>query len=72
METEEIVFNGRKITLYNIGAPMSHKDWHEAEENDLVYVRYCHHGPDYWDAEVLFCKKEDKELVDEWVKSQWW
>ena len=72
METEIITINGETIELTRIGCPMFHEDWHKAEELGLVYVRYCHEGPDVQDDEMVFCKAEDKEKVEKWYKENSW
>ena len=72
MEKRYEIINGRKVELIYFQNPMSHDDWHVAEGLGCVYSGYCHHGPDYWDDELRFCKKEEKELVDNWIKENTW
>lgn len=55
-----------KITTFYFDVPMYHEDWHKADEMGLVYLGYNHVGPDYWDDEMIFVKKEDEEIGNKW------
>ena len=57
----EVTVDGKPLSLWTFNNPMMHEDWHAAEEAGLVYAYYMHHGPDYWDDELVFCKPEDYE-----------
>jgi len=73
MKSEKIKYKDQELEIFFFSNPMFHKDWHEAEDAGLVYVWYSHHGPDYWDDELVFAKKEQKELVEQYYKdSMWW
>lgn len=69
MEKEVVEINGEKVELVFFENPMLHEDWHKAEELELEYVYYAHHGPDYWDDKLVFCPKGRKQLVREWIES---
>ena len=57
-----------EIEVYIYDNPMTHSDWHEVEQNELVQAVYLHHGPDYWDDELVFCKPDDKDIVFDYFK----
>jgi hypothetical protein len=67
-----VEIDGEKVELVYFRNPMSHEDWHEAEEMGLEYSHYCHHGPDYWDDELCFCPKEKKSLVEKYNRQFMW
>lgn len=66
---ETVEFKGTKFEVFYFSNPMFHEDWHKAEEMGLVYVDFLHNGPDYWDDEMVFCKKEHEKLAEEWAKT---
>lgn len=63
MKTYKEKMNDEEIEITSFSNPMLHEDWHKAEELGLVYARYSHYGPDYWDDELIFCKPEDLAKV---------
>ena len=71
MRKEILKFKEQKIELFYFDNPMFHEDWHEAEKLGLVYVEYDHHGPDYWDDELCFCRKDDEEIIKIWKDQKW-
>ena len=62
-EKECLLVGEKKYDVWDFGAPMMHEDWHKAEEMGLVYLEYAHHGSDYWDDQMLFCRPEDLETL---------
>jgi len=69
---ETIKWEDHEFNLFHFDNPMFHENWHQAEEMGLVYLYYAHHGPDYWDDALVFCKKEDKEIAKKWCKEAMW
>jgi hypothetical protein len=51
---------------------MFHEDWHTAEKLGLSYVRYFHHGPDYWDDEMVFAKTSEVDVVTKYLDDSSW
>ena len=72
IKIETVKINDRDVRLYYLSNPMNHQDWHDVEDHGLVYVKYIHEGPDYWDDQLLFCKEENKEDVEKWLKQSIW
>ena len=72
MRISKQIINDKEIELTYFTNPMIHKDWHKAEKLGLAYVKYYHHGPDYWDDEILFCKTGDYEIVNQWIEDNTW
>jgi hypothetical protein len=68
MWVSEQIINDKEIELTFFDNPLFHEDWHNAEELGLKYVKYYHRGPDYWDDEILFCKTEDYEIMNQWIE----
>ena len=58
------------VEFYYFCVPMYHEDWHVAEDMGLAYVRYNHHGPDYWDDTMLFVRKADKEKAEKDIRKK--
>jgi hypothetical protein len=63
--------NGQEVGIVVFDTPMSHEDWHEADRLGVVYCYYLHHGPDYWDDELVFSKPEFKEMLIKDHLEQW-
>ncbi len=72
MNSYKEIIGDKEIELTYFTNPIYHEDWHKAEELGLKFVKYCHHGPDYWDDELMFCKIEDYETVKQWVEDNRW
>lgn len=68
---ENIKVDGIEIPFHYFQNPMFHEDWHEAEELGLVYIRYNHHGPDYWDDELLLVPKEHEVVKSHLKHTEW-
>ncbi len=60
---EDIKIGKEDVTIYVYRNPMSHADWHEVEAVGFVRAIYSHHGPDYWDDELIFCCPRHVEKV---------
>jgi hypothetical protein len=73
MEREKYFMEGGEyieVTYFDV--PMFHDDWHEADKLGLEYVKYNHNGPDYWDDSMMFCKAEDRERLEKYIKEHTW
>ena len=68
MSKETIKIDGENIEVFFFPVPMMHEDFHEAEKLNIVYACYSAEGNDYWDNNMIFCKKEFKEKVDEYFR----
>jgi len=72
MTKEKENIDGEEIEIYYFSNPMYHEDWHKVEELGLAYIQYNHHGPDYWDDTLSFCKKDKVEKVKTFYEEQIW
>ena len=70
MKSEKLTYGEVELEIFSFPNPMSHEDWHKAEEMGLVFLAYFHHGPDYWNDDLAFVKKERKEAAEKWSDSQ--
>ncbi len=72
MKTEKIAIGDTEFELFLFDVPMFHEAWHEVERLELTYVGFDDSGNDYWDYEMVFCKREfENEVQDWWIKTQW-
>ena len=72
MNIEKEKISGKIYEIYYFDNPMYHEDWHKVDELGLTYIQYNHHGPDYWDDTLCFCKKDDYEIVKKWFNENRW
>ena len=73
METKKKdIGDGKIIEITYFDNPMTHDDWHKAEGMGLIYSHYNHEGPDYWDDSLVFCKVEDEESYEKFIKENTW
>lgn len=71
MKIEKENFEGQELVLYYFSVPMMHRDFHEAEDNGLVYIKFSADGNDYWDYNMIWAKKEQESLAKQYFESCW-
>jgi len=63
MKVETVKQDGKEFDIYSYNVPMMHKDFHDAEDNNRVMMRFNADGNDYWDYTMEWVKKEDVEVA---------
>lgn len=72
MKEEKCTHRDQEFSLFKFKNPMTHEKWHQAEDNDLVFIKYVDNGGGYYDDDLYFAKKKDEELARDYFYSWEW